>query len=158
MFMAVFSSTPPKSQEAEVTQASTHIGAGTQINGDLEASGNVRIDGRIRGDIISKAKIVTGQKSIVQGNVVAENVEVEGEISGKVVVSDTLVLKSTAQINGDIYTRKLIIEAGAVFTGTCSMGDEKLIKEARSSITKNLSKEVSVLPNAGSLVGENNKK
>ncbi|GIV40378.1 MAG: hypothetical protein KatS3mg033_2178 [Thermonema sp.] len=146
MFMAVFSSTPSKGNEPQDLHANTHIGAGTHFTGNVEASGNIRIDGRVTGDVISKAKIVTGTKSIVQGNVVAENMEVEGEIIGKVVVADTLVLKSTAQITGDIYTRKLIIEAGAVFTGTCSMGDEKIIKEARSSIVKDMPKDNTSLP------------
>lgn len=146
MFMAVFSSTPSKGNEPRDLQANTHIGAGTHFTGNIEASGNIRIDGRITGDVISKAKIVTGTKSIVQGNVVAENMEVEGEITGKVVVADTLVLKSTAQITGDIYTRKLVIEAGAAFTGTCSMGDEKIIKEARSSIVKDTPKDNPSLP------------
>lgn len=146
MFMAVFSSTPSKGQEPQDLHANTHIGAGTHFNGNLEAAGNIRIDGRVTGDVISKAKIVTGTKSIVQGNVVAENMEVEGEIIGKVVVSDTLVLKSTAQITGDIYTRQLIVEAGAVFTGTCAMGDEKTIKEARSSIVKETGKDNQPLP------------
>jgi cytoskeletal protein CcmA (bactofilin family) len=136
MFMAVFNSTPSKGQEPQDLHTNTHIGVGTHFTGNVEASGNIRVDGQVTGDVISKAKIVTGNKSVIQGNVVAENLEVEGEITGKVVVSDTLVLKSTAQIIGDIYTRKLIIEAGAVFTGTCSMGDEKIIKEARSGIVK----------------------
>jgi cytoskeletal protein CcmA (bactofilin family) len=33
-----------------------------------------------------------------------------------------MTVKSTAQINGEIYFGKLQVEPGAVFNGTCSMG------------------------------------
>jgi cytoskeletal protein CcmA (bactofilin family) len=33
-----------------------------------------------------------------------------------------LSLKATAKLQGDINTKKLAIEPGAVFTGNCSMG------------------------------------
>ena len=33
-----------------------------------------------------------------------------------------LFLKSTAKINGDIVTGKLVVEVGASFTGNCNMG------------------------------------
>ena len=39
-----------------------------------------------------------------------------------ITVSDLLSLKSTAKVQGDIVTKKLAIEPGATFTGSCSMG------------------------------------
>jgi len=40
---------------------------------------------------------------------------------------EMLVLKSTAQVEGDIATKKLVVEAGAKFNGNCRMG--AVIKE-----------------------------
>ena len=59
---------------------------------------------------------------MVEGNINASNADVSGELKGSVSVTELLVLKSTAKIDGDIVTNKLAIEPGASFTGSCSMG------------------------------------
>jgi len=38
------------------------------------------------------------------------------------------MLKSTAELNGDVITGKLSIEPGARFTGTCDMGGAEVKK------------------------------
>jgi len=43
-------------------------------------------------------------------------------IKAKITVSQLLLLKTSAKLNGDIITNKLSIEPGAEFTGSCSMG------------------------------------
>ena len=43
--------------------------------------------------------------------------DVSGELKAKVSVSELLVLKSTAKLDGDIVTNKLAIEPGANFSG-----------------------------------------
>ena len=63
-----------------------------------------------------------GNSSHVQGNIIAQNADIEGEVRGKIEVSELLVLKATAVINGDIITGKMVVEPGAVFNGTCKMG------------------------------------
>ena len=53
---------------------------------------------------------------------IAQNADVEGTINGNIEISEILCLKTTAVINGDISTNKLIVESGAVFNGGCKMG------------------------------------
>ena len=98
------------------------IGNGTKIVGDITSAGDVRIDGYLTGNIIIAGKFVLGPNGLVEGNITSVNADLSGEIKGTVTVSDTLSLKSTARINGDILTAKLVIEPGALFTGTCNMG------------------------------------
>jgi cytoskeletal protein CcmA (bactofilin family) len=43
-------------------------------------------------------------------------------VKGKLEISELLVLKATAVINGDIVTGKLVVEPGAIFNGSCRMG------------------------------------
>jgi cytoskeletal protein CcmA (bactofilin family) len=54
--------------------------------------------------------------------VLAQNAEVAGHISGSVEITEVLILKPTAVIDGDIVTNKLIVESGATFNGSCKMG------------------------------------
>jgi len=98
------------------------IGGGTKIVGDITSAGDVRIDGHLTGNIVIAGKFVLGATGVVEGNITSVNADLSGEVKGTVNVSEMLSLKSTARINGDIETSKLMIEPGAVFTGTCNMG------------------------------------
>src|SRR3954468_12835406 len=98
------------------------IGNGTKIVGDITSAGDVRIDGHLLGNIIIAGKFVLGASGVVEGNITSVNADLSGEVKGTVNVSEILSLKSTAKINGDIITTKLMIEPGALFTGTCNMG------------------------------------
>ena len=78
-----------------------------------------------------------GNSSHVAGNIVAQNADIEGEVKGKLEIAEMLVLKSTAVINGDIVTGKLVVEPGAIFNGTCKMGATvKEIKIADTGINE----------------------
>ncbi len=101
------------------------INAGTSITGDLMSEGDMRIDGSVKGYVSSKARLVLGATSKVDGDIKAVNLELSGEVNGNIIVTELLVVKDTARINGDIISNKLIIEAGAEFNGKCSMKDNK---------------------------------
>ena len=103
----------------EHSNSSNIIGKGTIVNGDIETFGNIRVEGKIIGNIKTKSKAAFGQSSQIEGNVLAQNAEVEGNITGSLEVADVLILKSTAVVDGDILTDKLIIESGAQFNGGC---------------------------------------
>ena len=111
-----------KKVAAEEVSNSNIIGKGTTLTGDLETFGNLRIEGKLKGNIKSKSKIAFGQSSEVDGNVVAQNADIAGHVSGTVEISEILVLKASAVIDGDIITNKLLVESGAVFNGSCKMG------------------------------------
>jgi cytoskeletal protein CcmA (bactofilin family) len=108
---------------AETTPGSINlIGAGTVIEGELKSNGDIRVDGSIFGSITSKAKVVLGTTGVVEGDITCQNADISGLVKGKATIADLLFLKSTAKIVGDIVTSKLVVEAGATFTGSCNMG------------------------------------
>jgi cytoskeletal protein CcmA (bactofilin family) len=117
----------------EISNSSNVIGKGTVLEGNVETFGNIRIEGRVVGNIKSKSKIALGNASRVEGNISAQNADIEGEVKGKIDISEMLVLKATAVINGDIITGKLVVEPGAVFNGSCKMGAVKDLKLAAES-------------------------
>ncbi|UZR95049.1 bactofilin family protein [Chondrinema litorale] len=123
--MSLFSNKDESKEEVVRNNSTNHIGKGTEIRGDLETGGIIRIDGKVYGNVKSKSKINLGEGSYVEGNIISQNAEVSGEVKGKLEITDMLILKPSAVISGDIFTGKLIIEAGAVLNGTCKMGDIK---------------------------------
>lgn len=98
------------------------IGAGTVIKGEVKSNGDIRIDGTIIGSVTSKSKVVIGSTGKMEGDIFCQNADISGAIKGKTVVAEMMFLKSTAVVNGDIHTGKLVVEVGAAFTGNCNMG------------------------------------
>lgn len=99
------------------------IGPGTKIIGNIETNGDIRIDGNIEGNINSKGKVVVGNNGFVKGEVVCSNAEISGTVQGKMAITELLSLKASSKVSGDIKSGKLSIEPGALFTGTCAMGN-----------------------------------
>ncbi len=118
----MFSNAKKESAEEGSNNSSNIIGKGTSLTGNLTTSGNLRVEGRVEGSIQTKTKVVLGNTSVVEGNIIAQNAEIGGEVKGTIRVSGLLTLKPTAMVNGDIITSKLVFEEGAKFNGKCNMG------------------------------------
>ena len=98
------------------------IGSGTIVTGDIESKGDIRVDGILKGTVNTSGKVVLGKEGIIEGDVSCNNADIAGIVNAKITVTQLLLLKSTAKLNGDIVTNKLSNEPGASFTGSCSMG------------------------------------
>ncbi len=95
---------------------------GTSIEGEIKSDSNLRVDGRVKGTINVRGRLIVGQSGVIEGEVTCQSSDIEGTVLGRVNCQDLLSLKATAKLQGDINTKKLAIEPGAVFTGNCSMG------------------------------------
>ena len=102
------------------------ISAGTTIKGDIETDGDLRIDGGLIGNIITKGKLVVGESASIEGSIKCENADISGKVVAKVTVNQHIVLKEPSRFSGDIITKKISIEPGAVFSGNCQMTSENL--------------------------------
>jgi cytoskeletal protein CcmA (bactofilin family) len=100
------------------------IGFGTEIHGDITCNGDLRIDGTLIGNIMAKGKVVVGETGKIKGEVASKNTDISGVVDGKITVSELLSLKSTAKVNGDMFTSRLAIEPGSKFTGYCDMTND----------------------------------
>jgi len=96
---------------------------GSKIVGKIFADSDFRIDGEVEGTITCNGKVVIGQKGYLKGSISCVNAEIIGSVEGDVVVSETLSLRGSAIIKGDVKTKILMVEPNAVFNGTCSMKD-----------------------------------
>jgi cytoskeletal protein CcmA (bactofilin family) len=135
-----FSKAMAKSTGNDIPPSINFLGSGTSMTGDIKSNGDFRIDGNLIGSINSKGKIVIGQSGKVEGEIVCQNADVSGEIKAKIIVHELLTLKATAILNGEIFTSKLAIEPGAIFTGTCNMN------EIPGQIKPDHAKKAEVLP------------
>ncbi len=126
---------------ASTSQSAVNIiGAGTQIDGEIRSENDIRIDGKVKGTVTSKSKIAVGTTGLVDGDLICENADVSGKVFGRVEVSDMMFLKSSGYLEGDIVTGKLVVEAGARFTGSCKMGVKEM-KPNEKPVSQQLQKE-----------------
>lgn len=99
------------------------ISAGTVIVGTVNAEGDMRVEGKIIGTVTCSSRLVVSASGYIEGSIDAKNAIIEGEIKGNVVTREVLQIDKTGKVFGDIFTSKLVIQLGAVFTGSCKMGD-----------------------------------
>lgn len=110
-----------KKEEVNTTKGVNLLGEGTRITGDINAAGDIRIDGQLKGDLNTTARVVIGPNGSVEGQVKCTFAEVIGSLKGDIQANETLTLRSTARIIGNLTVGRLIIESGAEFSGSCSM-------------------------------------
>lgn len=105
----------------ESSKEQSRIAAGTVITGDIEAKGGFRIEGAIKGNVTTAGKVVISKGGLIEGTLTCQNADFEGKFKGKLVVHDTLTLRSTSIIEGEVVSGKLSVEPGASFNATCEM-------------------------------------
>jgi cytoskeletal protein CcmA (bactofilin family) len=99
----------------------TMLGESTVFEGTILVPHSLRIDGRVKGKIETAEVLTIGPNGIVDADIKAKSAIIGGKVIGNVVVEDRIELESKASIIGDIRTRDLVINEGAVFQGNCSM-------------------------------------
>ena len=108
----------------EINGHYSRIESSTKVKGEILSDGDFRIDGTLEGSIKTKGKVVVGKEATIKGAVSCSNADVEGKIKGNLFVSQTLSLRSTSVIDGDVVIGKLIVESGATFNASCPMNKE----------------------------------
>lgn len=102
----------------------TIISSGVVIEGKVNSNGNIRVDGTIKGDITAQGNLTVGDSGNIQGQLTGDVVTIGGKVEGSVNAKDKLVLESKSVLKGDIITKVLVVEAGAVFEGKSSMSGQ----------------------------------
>ncbi|SKC40900.1 Polymer-forming protein [Bacteroidales bacterium WCE2004] len=115
---------PPKTVEQNVNDVS-RISQGAAIRGDLSSSTDIRVDGQVDGTLFSEGKVVVGETARLSGKLFATNIDFWGKMDGDIFVKDTLSLKSSAVVNGNIHVRKIQVEMGAQINGSFKMISEQ---------------------------------
>ena len=111
------------------------IAAGTKIVGKVSVESDFRLDGEVEGDIFGKSKVVIGEKGNLKGSLTCANAEIIGKVTGNILTSQSLTLRSTAELNGDVKIKSLIVEPNAIFNGTCSMRENAQSQTASQTQT-----------------------
>lgn len=108
-----------KSEPTLNVNSISRISAGTVIKGEISSPTDIRIDGTFEGKVYSKGRVVLGETAVVKGDIVCNNVDLWGKVEGNIFVKDTLSLKAGCTMDGNLHARRLAVELGATFNGSC---------------------------------------
>lgn len=109
------------------------IGPGMTIIGDCQTDGTVRIEGSVEGSVKAGKAIVIGKQGRVAGDIVTQDAVISGAVEGTVTAASRLELQATCRIDGEVHTRRMQLEEGAVLNGNVVMGPEAVKEQEAGS-------------------------
>ena len=90
------------------------------IQGNSQAAEIYAEGAKITGELRSNGSIKVGQSSVIIGNIFATSAVVAGAVKGDIDVKGPVILDSSAIVMGDIKSKSVQINNGAVIEGLCS--------------------------------------
>ena len=99
----------------------TIIGKETTITGTVDVKGGLRVDGTVKGKVICSDCVTIGSTGTVDAEIESDSAIIAGKMVGNVVTTDKIELQANCQMDGDLSTKSLVIEEGAMFCGACNM-------------------------------------
>ena len=102
------------------------IGPTLTFKGEVSADEDLLIQGRIEGTIAHhKHNLTIGKEGRVKADIHARVITVEGQLEGNLHGDETVILKATAQVTGNLFSPRVTIEDGATFNGSVTMEREQ---------------------------------
>lgn len=124
-----------------VTEHAT-IGSSIVIKGEVSGQEALFIDGTVHGAIhFPEHRVTVGRRSRVEANIRAREVVVMGSVKGNIHCGDLLDVRAESHIQGEIVTRRVRIDDGAILKGSVEI--ERLDKSARHPDTEKEKENVS---------------
>ena len=127
----MFGSNKPKKEEGKSSKLSApssnalnSLVQGTFVEGKIKATNDIRIDGTIKGELFCDAKVIIGTSGVVDGTIKCQNAVIEGKFDGNLLVKDLLNIRETAKVTGDVSYGKLVVQSGAVISGSYKVAGE----------------------------------
>ena len=123
-----------KNKETNNNQITTLIGEGSEIEGNVFSNTSARIEGVLKGTAKVNQRLIIGEKGQINGDINANHVVIFGKVEGKI-QAETLEIKHTGNIVGDVIIETLLFEQGGLFNGNCTMKKKNEFNENVTKIT-----------------------
>ena len=90
------------------------------INGNSKASEVYADNAKIVGEVMSDGSVKIGQSSVIIGNITATSAVIAGAVKGDIDVMGPVILDTSAIVMGNIKSKSVQINNGAVIESMCS--------------------------------------
>lgn len=112
----------------DVRASSVEIAAGGRVDGGISGpdgkspAGTVLVAGRVGGGVRAGRVEVQREGEVVKGVVSTDSV-ISGQVKGGLTASGRFTLSATGLVEGDVRTRRLVVEDGGQVNGSIRMGE-----------------------------------
>ena len=102
------------------------IGKGCKVTGTIDVQdGTLRIDGDFDGNVnCPGGTVVIGKGGSVKADIKVSSAIVGGTVNGNIDAKEKIELQAGSRLEGDIKTRRLVIDEGVFFEGSCRMSPD----------------------------------
>lgn len=117
---------PTASRPAEERRVIAWVGKSVVFKGDLISSEDMTIDGRVEGTIeVRDHSLTIGPDADIRADIVARTVIILGAVTGSITAHDTVDIRETGSVEGDILSSRLAMADGAVVRGRVETGTRR---------------------------------
>lgn len=134
-------STPSRPQGAGRGAERAVIGASITVEGDVKGQEDLTILGRVQGTVdVQDHTVTVGQSGKVKADLYGKLIVVEGQVQGNLYGKDQLILRATADVQGNLTAPRVALDDGAQFKGSIDMEPVRGAKSGSSGGTSDRSK------------------
>ena len=99
------------------------IGPSIRIKGDVTGNEDLLIQGEVDGSVTLEKHVVgVGSEGRVKANIIGRVITIDGKVEGDLTAQEQIILRGSAQVQGDIKAPRVVLEDGATFRGLVDMG------------------------------------
>ncbi|UGQ17326.1 polymer-forming cytoskeletal protein [Borrelia sp. RT1S] len=109
------------SLEFEESNTQNVIRGNFEFEGYIESNKPIIVEGLLKGFIKSTSSVYLREKANVEAEIKCNNFLTHGTMKGSVEALDAIKIYKTGKLTGNIKTKELFIDSGAIFEGNCVM-------------------------------------
>jgi cytoskeletal protein CcmA (bactofilin family) len=128
-------------QGKSIDEIVSHLAEGAELVGELSFTNGVRIEGVVKGKVYAETILEIGPAGKVEAEATVRNISIRGEFRGIIHASDRVEIHKEGKVFGEIFSPCLIIEAGAVFEGSCNMSEGLKSKKEEKAVSMTLNQD-----------------
>lgn len=116
-----------KSSSFAERRVAAWVGTALRVEGRIISAEDLTIDGTVEGSIeLGNHSLTIGVGASVKADLTAKHITISGSVIGNVRATDTVDLRATGSVHGDISAPRLLMADGATAKGNIEAGSRKL--------------------------------
>jgi cytoskeletal protein CcmA (bactofilin family) len=110
---------PPQPEESlDERRMAAWIGKSLVVQGKVISTEDLTIDGRVEGTIeLGDHSLTIGIGAAIEADLVAHRIVICGAVTGNVIGNETVDLRATGSVDGDVSTPRFVMADGATIRG-----------------------------------------
>jgi cytoskeletal protein CcmA (bactofilin family) len=102
------------------------IGKSLVVQGRVISTEDLTIDGRVEGAIeLGEHSLTIGVGAAVEADLIAQRIIICGAVTGNILANETVDLRATGSVDGDISTPRFVMAEGATIKGRVDASGSK---------------------------------